>query len=316
MARWLSYLLNKPSADDDGYFHKVDCGKLSDAAEIFGKSGYWQGAEQGSSLNNFVHRMSIEDNRDSIGVVLLDEIENADRDVIHALYQVLDKGEWTNKKLSHDAQSETIPCHNIIFIMTTNACDQVTNNYVSRDKDKEVYLASSVSLGDVGEELEEKLLNSLQQSHPFTNAFIGRIDRVVPFLPMAKDNTGSHHTLLGEMMTIAKILIEREQEKFDNSTAVNVTQEVDPETKHDIATIVVKKALPESGVRSIQKLVQKKMSVKLMHSVLLKKGGIQKGSTVQYQANEDERTIDFRTKKSGTTDTVDEDEGDYEDVYA
>lgn len=89
-------------------------------------SGAYRGSYQGSALNNFVIRIS--QDRDAYGVVLLDEIEKADKSVIHALYQVIDKGEWTNKKQYIDEdpggnQTEVISCRNVIFVMTTNAAD-------------------------------------------------------------------------------------------------------------------------------------------------------------------------------------------------
>jgi len=116
LAFWLANLMNKPS--DDEYFIKIDCGKLSNTSEVFGMSGAYQGAEEGSALNNFVQRLSLEP--DSLGIVLLDEIEKTSQGVIHALYQVIDKGEWTNKRLisGRAAQTDVISCHNLIFIMT------------------------------------------------------------------------------------------------------------------------------------------------------------------------------------------------------
>jgi ATP-dependent Clp protease ATP-binding subunit ClpA len=53
----------------------------------------------------------------AVGVVLLDEIEKAKRDVIYALYQVIDEGEWTNKRLGsrENAMTDVIPCNNLIF---------------------------------------------------------------------------------------------------------------------------------------------------------------------------------------------------------
>jgi len=56
LAMWLAKLMNKPN---DDFFIKVDCGKLKDASEIFGMSGAYQGAKQGSALNNFVLKMSL-----------------------------------------------------------------------------------------------------------------------------------------------------------------------------------------------------------------------------------------------------------------
>ena len=92
LAEFLANLLNKPQ---NNAYIKIDCGKLSSHTEVFGKSRAYQGAEQGSTLNDFI--LSMSSKPDAIGVVLLDEIEKAMSDVVTGLYQVLDKGEWTNK---------------------------------------------------------------------------------------------------------------------------------------------------------------------------------------------------------------------------
>ena len=44
---------------------------------------------------------------------------------------------------------------------------------------------------------------------------------------------------------------------------------VDPETKHEMAKIIVQDAIPKAGVRSIEKLVQGRMGNRLLHSLLL-----------------------------------------------
>jgi len=93
LAMRLAKLLNKPGDDT---FLKIDCGKLTTSHEIFGMSGAYYGSREGSALNNFVLRMS--QKPESVGIVLLDEIEKAGEDEIPGLYQVFDKSEWTTKR--------------------------------------------------------------------------------------------------------------------------------------------------------------------------------------------------------------------------
>lgn len=315
LAMWLAKLMNKPA--DLEYFIKVDCGKLSDASELFGMSGAYQGAKEGSVLNNFVLRMSSEP--DAIGIVLLDEIEKASQGVIHGLYQVIDKGEWTNKRLGRGLQTETIACRNLIFVMTTNARDAHIESYASTHE--EMYTAVGEELEDLGDELEGRLRNVLRYHHPFTDAIIGRIGRIVPFLQMARGDPELQHSLLGEAMTVAKLLIERQQDKYSCSTTAQVHQLVSAKTKHRMARIIVKDAIPEAGVRSIQKLVEAKMGDHMVHTLLLEKSGIQEGSKVGYYAKEEDKKIDFRTKLGGVGQAGDSDAGgerdeaDTEDVY-
>jgi len=308
LAMWLAKLMNKPG--DDDFFVKVDCGKLSDANELFGMSGPYQGAKEGSALNNFVLCMSAEP--DALGIVLLDEIEKSDQSVIHGLYQVIDKGEWTNKQLGRGLQTETISCHNLVFIMTTNACDSDIQKFAVTHED--IYTLVGDDLEDLVDDLEGRLRNALRYHYPFTDAFVGRIGRIVPFLPMANGDPETEHPLLGESMTVAKLLIERQQEKYASASSANIQQLMTAKTKHRMARIIVRDAIPEAGVRSLQKLVETKMGDRMVHSLLLEQGGISEGSKVEYFAKEEEKRIDFRIKDRGNGDVVESDkESDSED---
>jgi ATP-dependent Clp protease ATP-binding subunit ClpA len=286
--------MNKPG---DDAFIKVDCGKLTDENEVFGMSGAYQGAYEGSALNNFVVRMSQEP--EALGIVLLDEIEKASRGVIHGLYQVIDKGEWTNKRLVNGkgTHSETVSCHNLVFIMTTNAADKLICEKV-KASDLYYTLKQTDDIEAFVSTFEGSTRNKLRQTYPFTDAFIARVGRVVPFIPMANGNANGH-PLLGEMMTVAKLLIERQQEKFMSVGKLDVKQVVSASVKHSMAKIIVSEAIPEAGVRSIQKGVETKMGKRVVNALCLEKGGIKPGAHVHYSASEEEKKIDFRVEQFG-----------------
>jgi len=255
---------------------------------------------------------------DSIGIVLLDEIEKASRDVITALYQVIDKGEWTDKRLARGRgiQTQTILCDNLVFIMTTNACDKEIQDYA--EYNEETYVDVGDDFEEAGHKFESRLRNMLRSTFPFDDAFIGRVGRVIPFLPLARGHPGFQHPLLCNMMTIAKVLIEKEQEKYVDIDTVDVEQLVSSKTKHKIANIIVQDAIPEAGVRSIEKLFGSRMGDRLLHSVLLEKGGIQQGSKVEYHAKEDDKQIDFKTKQGGNSGLGEDDEEEdrFDDLFA
>eukprot|EP00931_Biecheleriopsis_adriatica_P106493 TRINITY_DN80930_c0_g1_i1.p1 TRINITY_DN80930_c0_g1~~TRINITY_DN80930_c0_g1_i1.p1 ORF type:complete len:730 (-),score=148.10 TRINITY_DN80930_c0_g1_i1:42-2183(-) len=289
LGKVLADLLNKPQ---DDAFHKVDCGKLSDANEMFGMAGAYQGAQKGSAFNNFIVRMA---QTDKVGVVLLDEIEKAKQDVIHALYQVIDKGEWTNKKLDiygDSSQTGVVSCRNLIFIFTTNAADQVIEDL---GKQNEWYTAPSDKLEDMADVLERTVRTCLQSSYPFTSAFVGRVGAVIPFLPMC-DRSPAKHPLLGELMTVTKLLMEREQEKLSLSTGSQlayIDQLISPVEKDKMAEIIVSESIPSMGVRCVQKLVGDRMSRQIIHRCALKKGGLQRNSAVEYHADVRDKDIYF-----------------------
>jgi hypothetical protein len=110
---------------------------------------------------------------------------------------------------------------------------------------------------------------------------------------MANGVDGRQHPLKFEAMTIAKLLIEREQEKL-NRGSFDVKQLVSAATKHSMATIVVRDAIPEAGIRHIQMLVEKKMGKRMKQRLLRETGGIKKGASVSYSASIEESKIDFR----------------------
>lgn len=231
----------------------------------------------------------------AIGIVLLDEIEKSARDVIYALYQVIDKGEWTNKRLdSRGAHTDVISCNNLIFIMTTNACDVDISMYVKRHP--YIYNAVSDDMEEHAANLSHRIRNTLQYMHPFTEAFIGRVGTIVPFLPMARGMPDVDGIMQSECMTVAKLLIERQQEKFASGALTGVKQLVSADTKHQMAKIVVKEAIHEAGVRAIQAAVEQKMSHRVINAALLERGGIEEGSHVRYFTREAGQEIDFRVE--------------------
>eukprot|EP00550_Attheya_septentrionalis_P010615 CAMPEP_0198306876 /NCGR_PEP_ID=MMETSP1449-20131203/58635_1 /TAXON_ID=420275 /ORGANISM="Attheya septentrionalis, Strain CCMP2084" /LENGTH=656 /DNA_ID=CAMNT_0044009437 /DNA_START=2430 /DNA_END=4400 /DNA_ORIENTATION=- len=295
LAVWLSNLLNRPNEDA---FHKVDCGKITTGNELFGMSGAYIGSAEGSALNNFISRIASEP--ESIGVVLLDEIEKAEKCVIHGLYQVLDKGEWTNKRLEKGAaQTEVISCRNIIFIMTTNAADSLITDYAAKHHD--MYTSDMDDLEDAVDDLSFKVGRKLQITNPFTDAFIGRVGKLIPFLPMGSSNSNNPEPLLGEMKVIAKLIIEREVEKITGGRKdLKMGVIISPETKDQMADNIVKHSIPESGVRGIQKFAREKVTKKLMSKCVLekKKGGVGNGSILTFSA--DSQKIRFREDINGS----------------
>jgi ATP-dependent Clp protease ATP-binding subunit ClpA len=136
-------------------------------------------------------------------VVLLDEIDKAENGVITGLYQVLDKGEWTNKQLTEGSASQTSirTCRNIIFIMTVNAADRAIVDYAKRHP--AVYTDGRTQMADHASALTKKIEYSLQGTLPFTTAFIGRVGAFVPFLPMAAQTSDTAEKLECEMLTVA-----------------------------------------------------------------------------------------------------------------
>lgn len=305
LAEELALLLNKPN---EKAFHKVDCGKLRDADELFGMSGPYQGSNEGSSLNNFIVRMS---QSNKIGVVLLDEIDKARSNVHSGLYQVLDKGEWTNKKLERGSSDQTtiVNCRNIVFIMTTNLADSLIEDY-SKDN-LQLYTESFEKMEGRADELQDLMSNHL--SNFFSNAFLGRISCLIPFFPLSNGDRDRDKTISCEVNCITRFLIERKME--DLHTFTGIEAEKNEMTEEKISKIIAKRFQSECGVRSIQKLVDHYVGRKVHHVGLLeqKYGGVAFNSTVSFQAKVEDLKVSIR--QVWTNEKVADDSDDVETAH-
>jgi len=124
---------------------------------------------------------------------------------------------------------------------------------------------------------------------------------VIPLLPMC-DRSPEQHPFLGELMTVTKLLIEREQEKLSMSSGSQlacIEQIINPVEKNKMAEIIVKDCISSAGVCGAQKLVSDRMSRQIVHRCALKKGGLRQNSVVEFFADECDKEIYF--SKVGAT---------------
>ena len=107
--------------------------------------------------------------------MLFDEVEKAHPDVFNVLLQVLDDGRIT------DSQGRTVDFKNTIIIMTSNLGSQELLDGINDD-------------GSIKEEAQELVMEGLR-GH-FRPEFLNRLDEIVMFKPLTKDNIGSIIALL------------------------------------------------------------------------------------------------------------------------
>ena len=105
--------------------------------------------------------------RKPYSVILLDEIEKAHPDVLNILLQILDEGRVT------DAHGRTVNFENTVIVMTSNAGSQF----------KENLMGFGQSVGEAGKERAMKALSDFLRPE-----FIGRVDEVVFFRPLSKED--------------------------------------------------------------------------------------------------------------------------------
>ncbi|MDO4601422.1 MAG: ATP-dependent chaperone ClpB, partial [Eubacteriales bacterium] len=151
--------------DDEQNMVRIDMSEYMEkysVSRLIGAPPGYVGYEEGGQLTEAVRRKPY-------SVVLFDEIEKAHPDVFNVLLQVLDDGRIT------DSQGRTVDFKNTILIMTSN----IGSPYLLDGIDEK---------GEVKPEAEEMVMNDLR-GH-FRPEFLNRLDEIIMFKPLTKDNIG------------------------------------------------------------------------------------------------------------------------------
>lgn len=112
------------------------------------------------------------------GVLLLDEIEKADRSVIRLLLQVLDDARL------RDQHEREMSFKNVYIIMTTNAGADIYEDILQTSGDNAASVNERI---DSYETLIKKSLSNDNNNNAFPAELLGRIDDIIPFRPLEKD---------------------------------------------------------------------------------------------------------------------------------
>ncbi len=131
-------------------------------ARLIGAPPGYVGYDEGGQLTEAVRRKPY-------SVILFDEIEKAHPDVFNVLLQVLDDGRIT------DSQGRTVDFKNTIIILTSN----IGSAYLLEGIDEE---------GNIKAESENMVMSELKSS--FRPEFLNRLDEIIMFKPLTKDNIG------------------------------------------------------------------------------------------------------------------------------
>ena len=122
---------------------------------------------------------------EQLGIVNLDEFDRLKPDVRDGLFTIFDKGEWVDKQLHDDlgrAQTSTLDCHKIIWLLTTNAFDAPIDAFYQKE---DVRLA--FDQGD-WKTVDRKLKRAFRRTFElkFGNAMARRIGSLLPFVPFTE----------------------------------------------------------------------------------------------------------------------------------
>ena len=161
--------------DDENNIVRLDMTEYMEkhsVSRLIGAPPGYVGYDEGGQLTEAVRRKPY-------SVVLFDEVEKAHPDVFNVLLQVLDDGRIT------DSQGRTVDFKNTIIILTSNIGSQDLLDGIADD-------------GSITSEAEEAVMSELRAS--FRPEFLNRLDEVIMFKPLTKDNiSGIVELLLTEL---------------------------------------------------------------------------------------------------------------------
>ena len=169
--------------DDENNMVRIDMSEYMEkysVSRLIGAPPGYVGYEEGGQLTEAVRRKPY-------SVVLFDEVEKAHPDVFNVLLQVLDDGRIT------DSQGRTVDFKNTILIMTSN----LGSSYL---------LEGIENNGEITPECEKAVMGELRNN--FRPEFLNRLDEIIMFKPLTKDNIGDIIHLL--MADLNKRLVDRE----------------------------------------------------------------------------------------------------------
>ncbi len=234
LAKALAYNL----FDDDNNMVRIDMSEYMEkysVSRLIGAPPGYVGYEEGGQLTEAVRRKPY-------SVILFDEVEKAHPDVFNVLLQVLDDGRIT------DSQGRTVDFKNTILIMTSNLGSQ--------------YLLDGIdSQGNITGEASDAVSEELKRS--FRPEFLNRLDEIVMFKPLSKDDISRIISLLMKDLNARleekeiKIALSQEAERFIADAAFD----------------------PIYGARPLKRYLQK--SVETISARIILEGDVSAGDTIQ-----------------------------------
>ena len=224
--------------DDENNIVRIDMSEYMEkysVSRLIGAPPGYVGYEEGGQLTEAVRRKPY-------SVVLFDEIEKAHPDVFNVLLQVLDDGRIT------DSQGRTVDFKNTIIILTSN----IGSMYLLEGIDEN---------GEIKEDAKDMVMNDLR-AH-FRPEFLNRIDEIIMFKPLNKDNLSYIFSLL--IGGVNKMLEDKE-------VSIRLTDAA--------KTFVIDNGYdPNFGARPLKRYIQR--TVETLAARIILEGDIDTGSVIE-----------------------------------
>jgi ATP-dependent Clp protease ATP-binding subunit ClpB len=222
--------------DDENAMVRIDMSEFMEkhtVARLIGAPPGYVGYEEGGLLTEAVRRRPY-------CVVLLDEMEKANRDVFNVLLQVLDDGRLT------DSLGHTVDFTNTIVVMTSNVGSQVIQEVTKE--------------GGSEQEMRDAVKDAL--SARFLPEFLNRIDETIIFHPLDQQH----------IRRIVEIQVKR---LIKQAAKAGITVECSEAAVDEIARLGYD---PIYGARPLKRVIQQQLQNELARELLA--GRFPEGSSV------------------------------------
>ena len=224
--------------DDENNIVRIDMSEYMEkfsVSRLVGAPPGYVGYDEGGQLTEAVRRKPY-------SVVLFDEIEKAHPDVFNILLQVLDDGRIT------DSQGRTVDFKNTILIMTSNIGSTYLLDGINED-------------GDISTAAREMVEGELKNH--FRPEFINRLDEIIMFKPLTKNN----------ITHIIDLLITNLNKRIEDK---GISIEISKEAKE----FIVKQGYdPVYGARPLKRYLQK--TVETLAAKLILSDSLKEGDTIK-----------------------------------
>ena len=200
------------------------------------------GYDEGGQLTEAVRRKPY-------SVVLFDEIEKAHPDVFNILLQILDDGRIT------DSQGRTVDFKNTIIILTSNLGSPYLLDGINED-------------GSIKQEAQDAVMAELRRS--FRPEFLNRLDEIILFKPLTKEN----------LTNIVDLLVESLRKRLQD-------RDLDLVLTDEAKQLIIDRGYdPLYGARPLRRVLQSSVETLVARTIL--RGDISAGSTITVDVQDGE----------------------------
>lgn len=205
-----------------------------EVSRLVGAPPGYVGYDEGGQLTDAVRKTPY-------SVILFDEVEKAHLDFFNILLQVLDDGRLT------DGQGRTVDFTNCVIIMTSNL-----GSSLLKGNGKQLGFKTSDAVDEPQSFKDTKSMILQEVKHTFRPEFINRIDEMIVFHPLNKDN----------LKHIVKLMLHQVEQKLAH---FNVKLDVSDKAED---TLIAHGSDFEYGARPLKRTIQKEMEDPISELIL------------------------------------------------